>query len=389
MKVGLVTTSFPLGSNAASGTFVARLAETLAKRVELEVLTPAGTERDPPASEAFRVRYFRYAPRQLQKLAHQPGGVPVALRTSPVSVLFLPAFVAVLFIEALRLARRCDVIHANWSACGAVAGIAGWLTRRPVITTLRGSDVIRLDRSMAARLLLMATLRTNARVICVSSDIERQVSNLFPKLANRVAMVPNGVDERLLSVKPQGHAPGELRVVAVGSLIPRKAFDTLISAFALLNDSRISLSLIGDGPERTRLTAMIEELGLQGRVRAVGTVPPADIPRFLACGDVLVLSSRHEGRPNVVIEAMAAGLPIVATALPGVRELVLDGHNGLLFDPGDAAGLAGHLTRLQEDPELRAAMGTASRRRISELGLSWERAADSYCELYCAAARGH
>lgn len=388
MRVGLVTTSFPLSTNPVSGVFVARLAEELAKRVDVTVLTPAGTETAASTQTSFPVRYFRYAPQNLQKLAHQPGGVPVALRTSPASVLFLPLFIVALFIATLRLSRRCDVIHANWSACGAIAGLAGLLTRRPVITTLRGSDVMRLDRSKPARWLLAVTLWTNKQVVCVSSDIENQIRRLFPRMGERVRTIPNGVDDQFLSLSHLGHNRPELHLVAVGSLIPRKALDVAISAVARLQNSKIYLIVVGDGPERPRLEALIEEHALGDQVRLLGAQPPHAIPGFLENADALVLTSRHEGRPNVVIEAMAAGLPVVATAIPGVRELVPDGEVGLLFEPGDIAGLAAHLGRLLEEPDLRRELGQAGRRRVLGLGLSWDRAASAYCDLYQAAV-GH
>jgi glycosyltransferase involved in cell wall biosynthesis len=120
--------------------------------------------------------------------------------------------------------------------------------------------------------------------------------------------------------------------------------------------------VVGDGPERAQLEALAGQLGLADRVHLAGH--QQDVRPWLAALDVLVLSSDWEGMPNALLEAMAAGLPIVATAVGGVPEVVVDGATGLLVPPGDPSALAEAITRLLRDPDLRRTMGQAGRARV-------------------------
>lgn len=392
MRVGLLTTSFPLPDNPVSGIFVARLADRLSREATLTVLTPAGTSASPQGNRArYAVHCFRYAPRAWQLIAHQPGGIPVALRRRRWLLLLLPGFLLGMFLACWRLARRVDVVHANWTATGAVAGLAGRLAGTPVLTTLRGSDVARLERSRLDRALLALCVRTNARLICVSEAIAQQVAAVLPATKQLLSVIPNGVDEQFLAVERPGpnaiSAP--LRLLAVGNLVAGKSMDLIIEALHLAGArSEARLTIVGEGPQHSNLEALASRLNLGGRVRLEGAQPPETIPGHMAEADVLVLASRSEGRPNAVLEAMAAGLPVIASRIPGVTEIVRDGETGLLFDCGDAQALAGCVLRLEGDPALRRHLGAAGRRYIVEHGLLWEQTAQSYLAAYAAALSG-
>lgn len=390
MRVALITTSFPMTRESADGIFVARLADSLATDAELTVITPDSTEGTPKPRHGYPIQGFRYAPRRWQRLAHSPGGIPVALRDSPWLWLLVPGFLCAVFLVSLRAARTHDVIHANWIAVGAIAGLAGRIRRTPVVTTLRGADVTRLERSITDRLLLRLVLRTNDRLIGVSDAIRDQVNTLVPGHEARVTTIPNGVDDRLfeLAGQPKDAGSKPLRLITVGSLIPRKSVATILDAIAQLDDTSLQLDVVGDGPERTMLQARISQLGLHGRARLLGPVPPSSIDQVLARGDVFVMASRSEGRPNALLEAMAASLPPVAPAIPGIIELIEHDRTGLLYGPGEASELAACLRRIAGDAGLRARLGTAARRELDERGLRWNRTAKSYLATYRSAVEG-
>jgi glycosyltransferase involved in cell wall biosynthesis len=139
----------------------------------------------------------------------------------------------------------------------------------------------------------------------------------------------------------------------------------LVEALAHLapQQDQLYLAIAGEGEQREALARQIERLGLQGRVRLLGHCEQA--APFLAALDVLALPSFHEGFPNAVLEAMAAGLPVVASAVGGVPEQVLDGQTGLLVPPGDDAALARALARLFSDPPWAARLGCAGRDRVA------------------------
>ncbi|MEJ2612782.1 MAG: glycosyltransferase, partial [Candidatus Thiodiazotropha sp.] len=166
----MVTTSFPVGPNRASGIFVKRLADSICDRVDLRILTPSSLSPCPDYA-GYQVFCFRYAPYKWQILAHEPGGVLVALKVRPWLVAILPVFILSLFLSVIRSGREADIIHANWSITGVIAGLAGLCIGKPVITTLRGSDVSSIERSRISRLIVVQALRLSKRVVTVSDAI--------------------------------------------------------------------------------------------------------------------------------------------------------------------------------------------------------------------------
>lgn len=220
-------------------------------------------------------------------------------------------------------------------------------------------------------------------MVTVSYAIAKEIRQSYPRWAARVVTVANGVDRALLRIpKPEKQEGANIRFGVVGSLIPRKDVRTAVEAFKRLDSDGAELEIIGDGPEGADLKQLAAALGLKDRVHFAGHVSPNEIPCRLSRMDVLVLCSRSEGRPNVVLEAMAAALPVLATDIDGVREIVVQGNNGFLFDPGDVERLSACMRYLLEHPEERGAMGRASRQRIMDHGLSWDATASKYIEIY-------
>jgi len=190
---------------------------------------------------------------------------------------------------------------------------------------------------------------------------------------DKVVTVYNGVDLPFVVPDPQAVArmrcafgvPAQgLLVGAVGRLHPQKGFANLLVAVARVRERlpAIRLLLVGDGALRRELVARAEALGLAEVVTFAGS--RGDVPEILAALDLFVLPSLWEGLPNAVLEAMAAGLPVVATAAGGTPELVVDGETGLLVPPGDVTALEEAIERLLRDPGLRRKMGEAGRKRV-------------------------
>jgi len=386
MRVAVVTTSFPVQEGSSSGVFVARLVEHLALRDEiarLEVVVPGGERPPVDVGVGYRLTEARYAPRRLQVLAHRPGGLPVALAARGWPVALVPALLAGLTVCSLRAASRADLLHANWTA-SAVAAIVGSLGRRPVVTTLRGDDVARAERSRLDRLALQRVVRWSAAVVTVSRSLRDRMVDRYPDQASKIVFIPNGVAEIFYRAGERrvDPTPGGPRLIAVGSLIRRKNFEAAIEAIARCRDPRTSLELIGSGPCETRLRERAGRLGVGDRVRFLGTKRPEEVAERLAAATALVLPSLAEGRPNVVLEAMAAGLPVVASDLPGVRELVESDRTGWLVPPGDATALAARMDELAQDPVRGRMAGDRGRRLLLARGLRWPDTARRYAELY-------
>ena len=313
------------------------------------------------------------------RLAHRPGGIPDAIRRRDVSLVLLPLFVPAMFLACIRLAARVDVIHGNWSGPGLIGAIAARLMGRPAVATLRGSDVERAKRSRVFRWILRACLSLNSRTVVVGEQMQRDLRQQFPRYAPRIDFIPNGVTIREINVSERFRTP--VRLITISNLIASKRVDILLHALVAQRvPSGVILRIIGDGPERKRLETLALALNISDRVEFVGQVPPAEIQKNLDWADIFVFASESEGRPNVILEAMAAGLPIVAADIPGTKELLLD--NGILVPPGNDEGFVRAINSYIDDPAKAIYLGREARESILERSLSWEHTGARYGALY-------
>jgi glycosyltransferase involved in cell wall biosynthesis len=360
--------------------------ERLPLDVRVTVVVPAArTEALPYDRDNIVIRPFRYAPKSLQVLVHEPGGIPVALHARRWTYLLLPGLLAGMFISCLRHGRIDSVIHANWAICGCIAGAAGKFLGVPVVTTLRGDDISRAQRSWLDRWILSLCIKWSVGIISVSRSIEAWTRAQFPDHAGKICLIENGVDDSFLAlpVKRDVAEPALLRLLTVGSLIPRKGLDQIIIALSRLPQlARVSLKIVGEGPEYTRLVHLVDTLGLKNCVEFIGTLPPTAMPAEFARADIFVLASHSEGRPNVVLEAMASALPVIASDIPGVDELVSHGQTGFLFRSGAIDQLTQYIQTLLENATLREQFGRAGRDFILRRQLRWSATAEHYLHLY-------
>ncbi|MBF0428731.1 MAG: glycosyltransferase family 4 protein [Magnetococcales bacterium] len=381
----MVTTSYPLRPDSVSGIFIQRLVNHLPEDVKVTIITPCGTQpMTIPTQKNRHVIEFRYAPYSWQTLAHQPGGLPVAFKNHPARLLLLPPFLLSLFWNILTTARQADLIHANWSVVGIVAGLAGWITSRPVITTLRGEDINRARSSILYRLLFKLCLRLNQKIVTVSDAFAILLRQWEPNRSQDIVMIPNGLDTPLFT--PSTASPptqSEPLLITVGSLIPRKGIHLILEALATLqNLHRFRLLVVGNGPEEARLRELTQHHQLESRVTFHGQVAPEGVPALLAQADIFLLASAGEGRANVVLEAMAMGLPIIASQIEGMSELVHHGENGLLFDLEDPLSLPQCIAKLLKYPDLAHRMGERGRELIQSWGVDWRATATRYQTLW-------
>ena len=267
-------------------------------------------------------------------------------------------------VELSRLLRRerPQILHASSSKAGVLGRLAAALSRVPIrIFTVHGWAFAAYE-GLPSRLYrltdrLMAPLTTVT--ICVSERERAAGLEAGTCRADRTVVIHNAVD--VAAAPRSSHDRATPRLIAVGRLKAPKDFLTLIRALAALPAGSFEAVIVGDGPDRDAVEAEIRKLGLEGSVRLTGE--RGDVPALLSGSDVFVLSSRSEGLPVSVLEAMAAELPIVASNVGGLAELVVDGESGILVPPGDPESLAGALRRLIEDPELRRGLGAAARAR--------------------------
>ena len=281
-------------------------------------------------------------------------------------------------IELFRLFRRERpiVVHANSSKAGILGRLAAVAARVPVRFFTVHGWAFKADRGLAAIAYLwadrlMSPLTT--ATICVADGERRAGLRAHTCRASRTVVIYNGV---ALDVPLRAPGAGPVTLLSVGRLRPPKDFMTLLRA---IEPGSVRVRIVGDGPERAALEAEVARLGLERTVELLGM--RGDVGELLAAADVFVLASDSEGLPMSVLEAMAAGLPVVASAVGGVPELVREGETGMLVPPRDSAALAGAIRRLVEDPALRDRLGAAGRQRV-EREFSLARFQREHLELY-------
>lgn len=255
-----------------------------------------------------------------------------------------------------------DIVHLHSTKAGLVGRLAAKLAGLPVVFTAHGwaftEGIAERSRRLAVFLERRAARLSDA-TICVS-EYDRQLAlRLGVGNASLLKLIRNGVPEVLPDQRSSGTATGAVRVVSVARLDAPKDHALLLDALATVKSLPWILELIGDGPLTDSMLQKARDLGLAGRVVFSGL--RNDVPSRLSQSDVFVLASGWEGLPLSILEAMRAGLPVIASNVGGVSESVVDGVTGFLVPKGDKAVLADRLVRLLGDATLRQQMGRAGR----------------------------
>lgn len=298
---------------------------------------------------------------------------------------------AVLPLRRLVRRERPDLLcsfmdHANCAALLAVSGMRGRpATVAGVQVSLAKQLLERPGRGARALVRGIRLLYPRAdRVVALSEGVRGELTAFLPALGGRVDVVPNaGTQDDLARLAgeggggPRGAGPV---LVAAGRLTEQKGFVHLLRALARVRERvPATLWLLGEGEERAALEAEAARLGVADAVWFGGF--QANPYRFMAAGDVFVLSSLWEGFGNVIVEAMACGAPVVSTACPhGPEEIIRPGENGLLVPPADPEALASAVLRVLEDPALAARLRDGGRRRAGDF--SPERVAAGYAAVF-------
>jgi len=264
----------------------------------------------------------------------------------------------ILTLARLFKSHHFDAIHTHNTKPLLYAGPAARLAGVPCLIHTRHGQ--RHGHTRLHDTLFRLASRCADRMVCVSDDAAHRCrqEGIAPRL---ITTVPNGIDtDRFTYSGPAPHGPA----LYVGRLATEKGLDTLIKAAAIASRRvpNFQLHLAGDGACRTTLEALTRDLGLSGHVKFLGAV--SDIPALLRTASVFVLSSISEGMPVTALEAMATGLPVVATSVGGTPEAVEHGRTGLLVNSGDHAALADALTTVMLSPDLAQRMGKAGRERV-------------------------
>jgi glycosyltransferase involved in cell wall biosynthesis len=287
-----------------------------------------------------------------------------------------------------------DVVHAHFWMSGLAALAATRDTGVPVVQTFHALGVTkrrfqgRHDTSPAVRIRMEGALARGVdRIVATSTEETAELVRLGAA-RHKIAVIPCGVDvEQFTPHGPAAERDSRLRVVSIGRLVPRKGFDAVIRAVAAVPDAELVIAggpaaeeLAAD-PEASRLRQLADRLGIGDRVRLTGAVPRPDVPALLRSADLVVCAPWYEPFGIVPLEAMACGVPVVATAVGGFVDTVVDGSTGKLVPPRRPDALAAAMRKLLAEPFWREAYGTAGVDRARSR-YSWERIAADTAVVY-------
>jgi glycosyltransferase involved in cell wall biosynthesis len=295
------------------------------------------------------------------------------------------------FTRLLR-ERAVGVIHAHEFGANTYGTLAGRLAGVPVVATVHGRSYY-ADRGR--RRLAYRAVSRGAVMVAVSEDVKRFVVDATGVSATRIGVVHNGIglaapvaEEARIRLRAElGIREGQRVVTVVGSLYDVKGHRYLLDAIPrILEDCPAAVFLIaGRGDREGALREQARRLGIDGQVRFLGL--RGDVPALLAIADLFVLPSLSEGLSIAILEAMAAGRPVVTTRVGGNPELVVDGETGLLVPAADAHGLASAVARLLTDPAEARRLGDEGRRHVGRR-FSIDAMVGEYEAIYEAARRG-
>ncbi len=282
-----------------------------------------------------------------------------------------------------RLCRenRYDLVHV---ISGFPSGWFSWRVhkRLPGIVSLRGSDVPGMNVRLALDYKVLAPLfrkiwRSADLLVANSEGLRQRALRFLPDVA--IEVIPNGVDlQAFAPLSDRSDFSG--RLLTVGRLTPTKRVEILLEAVVNLRQEQreVSLTIVGDGPQRETLEALAAQKGLAGDVHFVGRAEAAQMPTVYREHDLYVSATCQEGMSNAMLEALACGLPLVSTPCEGLDELLCD--NGVVVEPATAGGLAGAVRDLMDDPHRYAKLAEQARRHAASL--SWANAAQAYLRCY-------
>ncbi|HEY2418648.1 MAG TPA: glycosyltransferase family 4 protein [Steroidobacteraceae bacterium] len=286
-------------------------------------------------------------------------------------------------LRQLARTNHYDAYHYYFSLpTGLLALVPGEHRRQPYVVSLRGSDVPGYDPALdwLHRTLLPVTRRIwrrAYRVVTNSANLRQMALNSAPGLT--VDVILNGTS--VTATRSARETRTGLRILVVSRLIARKGIDTLIMALTKPGNEDLSLDIAGEGPDSGTLRRLAHACGVAARIRFHGFVSRAGLAELYAAADIFVLASLAESCSMALLEAMGAGLPLVASNVGGTVELIEHGSNGLLFKPQNVEELAAALHTLARNPALRERFAAANR-ALAHQHFSWRAVARQYEAIF-------
>jgi len=401
-----LTSSYPRYDGDPTAPFVESITKRVAARGHrVDLVLPESNKWQRAASDGdVHYHVYRYTPFR----SWTPWGFSESLERGVKIKAPLYALAPLVFASAQRAAgavlavRRIDVVHAHWLIPnGPIAARVARSHGLPLVLSLHGSDVSVSERVRAIGRVARRTLSQASAVTAPSADLLERAHRLGA--TGDLCLIPYGADVDALTATQDaaerlrarlGLTRDRVVVVGIGRFVSVKGFPYLIDAVAQARSTcpELHLVLVGDGDLRTDLAARARAQGVFEHTSFPGMVDRSEVADYLALADLVVVPSINfeglvDGLPNVALEAMAAGKPLVATRVGGLPDLVRDEGNGLLVEEKDSGALAGAVVRLARDPRLRTELGASARQEI-RTARSWDHVAAQYVDVFERAIAG-
>jgi len=348
MKIGILVKEFPPEVIGGTEVQTMRMAEELSKKHEVIVFT-----------KRYK-RHPKYAYLKHYDIVRIPN-IRFNDFLSTLTFVLLAPFFILKYKNRINV-LQCMMIYPN----GFIGLLLNKLFEIPFFSWIRGGDWYFAKNNRIKRKIIASVLG-NSLVVVQSNEIKKDVKREFPEADLKI--IPNAVDI------PGRRADGE-DIIFVGNLIERKGTEYLIKAMENVKGKSI---IVGDGPERKKLEKLAQDLEVD--CEFVGAVAPEKVGEYLMKGKLFVLPAiKGEGFPNVILEAMSVGLPVVATTLAGIPDLVKDGKTGFLVKPADAEALAGKITKIVNNESLWRRMSDNCLKEVRKY--SWDNIIKRIEEVY-------
>ncbi|MFH1423476.1 MAG: glycosyltransferase [Candidatus Nealsonbacteria bacterium] len=338
-------------------TWTRNIAEMVSKKAEVFVIT-GRVKNQPKKEERGGLQIIRTSLFTLNNLSRSP-------------LFYTLSLLPFIFFKSLALMKRekIDVLHCQGFLSSFLGFCLSEITGAPYIVTVQ--------RLEGKRNLLKNFIYRKAAV-CIGAS--RAVGEYFKAIGcKNIEVIPNGIDlKRFEKLGRKPHAG--FVVMTVARLEKVKGIEYLIKAIVNLQISNFQLSIIGNGSERKNLESLVEKLSLRDKVKFLGEIPNEKVPEYLAAADCFVLPSLKEGFGIVILEAQAAGIPVIGTKVGGILDLIEDGQTGLLVAPENASQIREAIIKIKSEPELSETLVKNAKNNL--IKYDWQNIADRVCQVY-------
>jgi glycosyltransferase involved in cell wall biosynthesis len=400
MKVLSITSSYPRYDGDPTAPFIESITHRLASRGHsIHIVLPENREwRRPLVEDGVEFHPYRYSPRRTWTPWGYSDSLEAGVRIKRPLYALAPAVAASALWTCNRVLSRgeFDLVHAHWVIPnGPIGALVARRHGIPLVVSLHGSDVSVSQRSGWLGRLARSSFTRAAAVTAPSEDLLERARDLGADC--HMALIPYGADADAFAANPAarrrirtqlGMSADHTVICGVGRFVHLKGFEYLIDAFADSSAAlpHLRLVFVGDGDLRHSLQDRARSLGVEDAVTFAGMAARDEMPAYLAAADIVVVPSIHydgyvDGLPNVALEAMAAGKPLIATRVGGLAQLVQSGENGLLVEEQDSGALADAIVALARDPDLRARLGENGRTLIRD-SMNWDVVAERFETVY-------